>query len=142
MTVDYFDISLEDGVGTVPAATSLDKCLETGIDAFCDNIHRHPVTGSLWLSGGYIDTQTTNITEESVKGIDIIFDYDFDSPFGPMGLEGVTTRVLESSFIELLANRSQSVSGTGVSRVVRIRNRIGAEITNCRWTQNTILEYL
>ena len=101
VTVDYFDISLEDGVGTVPAATSLDKCLETGIATFCDNIHRHPVTGSLWLSGGYIDTQTTNITEESVKGIDIIFSYDFDSPLGPMGLEGVTTRVLESSFVEL-----------------------------------------
>ncbi|MCY4096204.1 MAG: TonB-dependent receptor [Gammaproteobacteria bacterium] len=101
VTLDYFDISLKDGVGAVPAATSLNKCLETGIATFCDNINRHPVTGSLWLSGGYIDTLTTNITEESVKGVDIIFSYDFDSPFGAMGLEGVTTRVLESSFIEL-----------------------------------------
>lgn len=101
VTVDYFDISLEDGVGSVPAATSLNKCLETGIAAFCDNINRHPVTGSLWLSGGYIDTLTTNITEESVTGVDIIFSYDFNSPFGPMGLEGVTTRVIEASFIEL-----------------------------------------
>ncbi|MCY4129558.1 MAG: TonB-dependent receptor [Gammaproteobacteria bacterium] len=103
VTLDYFDISLEDGVGAVPAATSLNKCLETGLAAFCDNIHRHPVTGSLWLTGGFIDTLTTNITEESVKGVDIIFSYNFDSPFGlgPMGLEGVTTRVIESSFIEL-----------------------------------------
>ena len=101
VTVDYFEIALEDGIGTVPPATSLNKCLETGIDTFCNNIHRHPVTGSLWLSGGYIDTQTTNISEETVKGVDIIFDYGFDSPFGPMNVEGVTTRVLETSFIEL-----------------------------------------
>ena len=103
LTLDYFDIGLKDGIGVVPAATSLNKCLETGIDTFCDNIYRHPATGSLWLSGGYIDTQTTNITEETVTGVDIIFDYDFDTPLGPMGLEGVTTRVIESSFIELPA---------------------------------------
>ena len=101
VTLDYFDISLKDGIGSVPAATSLNKCLETGIDVFCDNINRDPVTGSLWLTGGYINTLTTNITEETVKGIDIIFDYGFDSPLGPMGLQGVTTRVLETSFIEL-----------------------------------------
>lgn len=101
LTLDYFDISLEDGIGSIPAATSLNKCLETGIDAFCDNITRHPTTGSLWLSGGYIDTLTTNITEESVKGVDIIFSYSFDSRFGGVDLEGVTTHVIESSFIEL-----------------------------------------
>ena len=77
------------------------KCLETGNATFCDNINRHPTNGSLWLSGGYIDTFTTNITDETIKGLNIIFDYIVDTPLGPLGIEGVTTRVLEASFIEL-----------------------------------------
>ena len=101
LTLDYFDINLEEGIGSVPAATSLNKCLETGVAAFCNNISRHPVTGSLWLTGGYISTQTTNISEETVTGVDIIFDYSFDTPLGGMQLQGVTTNLLESSFIEL-----------------------------------------
>lgn len=101
LTVDYWDISLEEGIGSVPAATSLDKCLETGAAAFCNNISRHPVTGSLWLSGGYISTQTTNISEETITGVDIIFDYNFSSPLGPVQIQGVTTNLLEASFIEL-----------------------------------------
>ena len=111
LTVDYFDISLEEGIGSVPAATSLDKCLETGIAAFCNNISRNPVNGSLWLSGGYISTQTTNISEERVTGVDIIFDYNFDTPLGPMDIEGVTTNVLEDSFIELPGEPTTECAG-------------------------------
>jgi len=48
---------------------------ETGADGFCNLINRHPVNGTLWLTGGYISTQLTNISEESTRGIDIIFDY-------------------------------------------------------------------
>ncbi len=101
LTLDYFDISLEEGIGEIPAATSLDKCLASGNPKFCDNINRDPATGSLWLTGGYINTLTTNISEETVTGIDIIFDYNFDTPLGPMEIEGVTTNVFEASFIEL-----------------------------------------
>lgn len=101
LTVDYFDIQLQEGIGSIPAATSLNKCLETGAAAFCNNISRHPGSGSLWLSGGYISTQTTNISEEWTTGVDIIFDYGFDTPLGPMDIEGVTTNLLENSFIEL-----------------------------------------
>lgn len=101
LTLDYFDINLKQGIGAISAASTLTKCLETGSATFCDNINRHPTNGSLWLAGGYINTFTTNITEETVKGIDIIFDYNVDTPLGPLGIEGVTTRVLEASFIEL-----------------------------------------
>ena len=111
LTVDYFDISLEEGIGSIPAATSLNKCLETGQAAFCNNINRHPGSGSLWLTGGYISTQTTNISEEWVTGVDIIFDYGFDTPLGPMDIEGVTTNLLENSFIELPGESTTECAG-------------------------------
>ena len=101
LTVDYWEIALEEGIGSIPASTTLDKCLDTGNPVFCNNITRHPQPGSLWLTGGYINTLTTNISESSVRGVDIIFDYNFDTPLGPMEIEGVTTNLLEDSFIEL-----------------------------------------
>ncbi|MXY91052.1 MAG: TonB-dependent receptor plug domain-containing protein [Gammaproteobacteria bacterium] len=111
LTVDYFDISIEEGIGSIPAATSLNKCLETGQAVFCNNINRHPGSGSLWLTGGYISTQTTNITESWVSGVDFIFDYSFDTPLGPMDIEGVTTNVLEDSFIELPGEPTTECAG-------------------------------
>ena len=74
LTLDYFDINVEKGIGSIPAATALEKCLDTGISTFCNLINRNPVNGSLWLTGGYISAQTTNLSEENVEGIDVIFD--------------------------------------------------------------------
>ena len=74
LTLDYFDINVEKGIGTIPAATALQKCLDTGISTFCNLINRNPVNGSLWLTGGYISTQILNLSEENVEGIDIDFD--------------------------------------------------------------------
>ena len=74
LTLDYFDINVQKGIGTIPAATALQKCLDTGISTFCNLINRNPVNGSRWLTGGYISTQILNLSEENVEGIDIDFD--------------------------------------------------------------------
>lgn len=111
VTVDYFDINVEEGIGSIPAATTLNKCLETGAAAFCNLINRNPVNGSLWLTGGYISTQTTNLSEETVQGIDIIFDYDFDTRFGSMSLEGVTTYLMTADLIELPGEAALECAG-------------------------------
>lgn len=100
-TLDFFDINVEQGIGTIPPSTALDKCLETGVSTFCNLINRHPVNGSLWLTGGYISAQTTNLSEETVRGIDIIFDYRFNTRFGPMDVQGVSTYLQTAELIEL-----------------------------------------
>ena len=65
----------------------------------------------MWLTGGYISTQTTNISEEWITGVDIIFDYNFDTPMGPLQIQGVTTNVMESSFIELPGEATTECAG-------------------------------
>ena len=100
-TLDFFDINVEQGIGTIPPSTALDKCLETGVSTFCNLINRHPVNGSLWITGGYISAQVTNLSEETVRGIDIIFDYQFNTRFGPMDLQGVSTYLQKAELIEL-----------------------------------------
>ena len=111
LTLDYFDINVEQGIGTIPAATALQKCLETGISTFCNLINRNPVNGSLWLTGGYISAQTTNLSEENVEGVDIIFDYSFDTPVGPVDLQGVSTYLLTSDLIELPGEAALECAG-------------------------------
>ena len=101
LTIDYSDITVEDGIGSVSAKTALDKCIETGAAAFCNLINRRPDNGSLWLTGGYISTQTTNISEESTSGLDIIFDYSVDTNWGPLVVSGVTTLLDSYDIIEL-----------------------------------------
>ncbi len=111
LTLDYFNIKVEEGIGTIPAATALQKCLDTGISAFCDLINRHPISGSLWLQGGYISAQTTNLSEENVEGVDLIFDYNFDTPVGPMELQGVSTYLLASDLVELPGEQALECAG-------------------------------
>ena len=111
LTLDYFDINVEKGIDTIPPATVLTKCLETGISTFCELINRHPINGSLWISGGYISAQTTNLSQENVEGFDIIFDYDFDTRFGPMELRGVSTYVLTADLIELPGEAALECAG-------------------------------
>ena len=111
LTLDYFDINVEKGIDSIPAATALEKCLDTGIAAFCDLIHRHPTNGSLWIQGGYISAQTTNLSEENVEGVDVIFDYDLDTPVGPMELQGISTYLLTSDLIELPGEAALECAG-------------------------------
>lgn len=101
LTADFFDITVTEGIGTVSAKTALDKCIETGQSSYCDLINRNPVNGSLWLTGGYISQQTTNIAEENLQGVDIIFDYSFETAFGNVNVEGVTTYLSSQEVIEL-----------------------------------------
>ena len=111
VTLDYFQINVEKGIGTIPAATALDKCLDTGIATFCDLINRNPVNGSLWLTGGYISAQTTNLSEETVEGLDIIFDYTFDTRLGLVTVEGVTTNLWTADLIELVGEAPLGCAG-------------------------------
>ena len=111
LTVDYFDITVEDGIGTVSPKTALDKCIETGAAAFCNLINRNPVNGSLWLTGGYISAQITNISEEQTSGIDVIFDYSVDTNWGPLVFSGVTTLLDSYDIIELPGEAAIGCSG-------------------------------
>ena len=111
VTVDYFDITVEDGISGISAKTALDKCVSTGQAQFCSLINRRPDNGSLWLQGGYISAQLTNIGEETTTGVDVIFDYSMDTQYGPLSIEGVTTMLDTADIIELPGSAAVSCAG-------------------------------
>jgi outer membrane receptor protein involved in Fe transport len=75
MSVDYFDISIDDTISIVGADTTLRACYELGIQASCDLIQRNPGNGSLWQGSGNVIDLNTNIGSLSTKGWDLSLSY-------------------------------------------------------------------
>ncbi len=65
LTVDYFDIRLENAIGIVPRATSIQQCLLTGESQFCNNVLRN-ATGRIQT----VNAQNINIAATKTRGID------------------------------------------------------------------------
>jgi iron complex outermembrane recepter protein len=75
MSIDYFDIKIEDTISVVGADTTLGACYELGIQASCDLIVRNPGNGSLWQGDGHVIDLNTNIGSLSTKGVDLSLSY-------------------------------------------------------------------
>lgn len=75
VTVDYFDIEVEDAVAEIAPATILDRCLETGDAQFCDRINRGSGTGTLWIGQDNIESTDDNIGFLSTTGFDYTIAY-------------------------------------------------------------------
>jgi len=88
-SVDYFNIKIEDIVGTIPLEIILDRCLNTGDPIFCSKIVRNPANGILFgttaVGGGYFNGLTTNVAESTTKGVD--FQASYNLPLDDWGLD-------------------------------------------------------
>jgi outer membrane receptor protein involved in Fe transport len=83
LTVDYFNISVEDVIASMPPTVSLNQCLQTGNPDFCNRIQRD-INGSLWASNdAYIVAYNQNIGGLDTSGFDL--DVGFNLPIGDMG---------------------------------------------------------
>jgi iron complex outermembrane recepter protein len=77
LTVDYFNIKIDDTIGTVPPALTMQLCGESldPTNVYCQAIHRD-ATGSVWaLPQGYIDAIITNTGTTKTSGVDVNADY-------------------------------------------------------------------
>jgi len=86
ITVDWFDIQVENAIQALGADNIINACLDTGDANFCDRINR-AANGSLWLSNtGFIEDLQENIGGVSTRGIDIGASYSMDvGSFGNVG---------------------------------------------------------
>lgn len=80
VSVDYFNILVESAIAAgIPAQTTLDNCLATGNETFCNLITRSS-SGSLAAGTFGVGFQQTNINigELETTGVDLQVVYDFD----------------------------------------------------------------
>lgn len=81
LTVDYFDIRVDDLVSEIPPYVTMSQCLATGDPAFCGRIHRDGA-GTLWING-FIEATNGNLGRLSTSGID--FAAQWSSQVGRVG---------------------------------------------------------
>ncbi len=88
-SVDYFTIDLEGTIGNIPLGVILQRCLETGDQAFCSQIVRNPINGALFgddvAAGGYFNGANVNIGSGTTSGVDVQVNYNL--PIEMIGLE-------------------------------------------------------
>lgn len=78
VTFDYFDITVDGYINTVPEETSLTQCAETGDEFFCSLVNRG-TGGTLWAnSTGYIIATNVNTGSLNTSGYDIQANYEYD----------------------------------------------------------------
>ena len=108
VSLDYFDITVEDLVGTVPQQLALDQCLETGSDFFCSLINRG-AGGTLWANPtGYIVATNINTGSLSTAGVDLLANYSWD-----LGARGGLTFDYVGTWLESLETKPLPTSGAG-----------------------------
>ncbi len=101
LAIDYYNIALNDAVGTIPGQQILQQCLDTGDSTFCDLVVRD-AQGSLFLSnsapgGGFAGLQlvNTNIASIETEGIDFQGNYSYDfGEFGSVNFNYASTYLL------------------------------------------------
>ena len=60
ITVDYFDISIDDTITTFQAPNTWTACYANNDPAACARINRNP-NGQLWVGNGYVQDLNINI---------------------------------------------------------------------------------
>ncbi|WP_292119670.1 TonB-dependent receptor [Brevundimonas sp.] len=78
ISVDYFNISVDDLISTVGAANTLALCYDDNDAAACARINRDADTGALWLGDGYVENLSINIGGLKTSGVDVNANYGFD----------------------------------------------------------------
>lgn len=88
ISVDYFNIKVDDLVGSVNPNLSLTNCLASGDPFFCNLIQRNPDTGSLFQGeAGFFRRFNVNTGSLATDGVDLAVDYR--TAIGNLGSFGV-----------------------------------------------------
>ncbi|WP_312164297.1 TonB-dependent receptor [Phenylobacterium sp.] len=95
VTLDYFDIKIEDAIRSIPGSTKLSVCYASPgmTHPFCgpSNFTRSPLTGEV----NYLSAQPVNTGQERMKGVDMGVRYDFDVGERRASLDWNTTYLSE-----------------------------------------------
>lgn len=84
VTVDYYDVRIEDVVGQIGTAAIIAGCYPGagGTPEFCDLIHRAPNSGRIL----FVTDTNQNVGELRTAGLDFAVRYTLQQPFGRVGV--------------------------------------------------------
>ena len=98
ISVDFWDIKLEEVIGAVGAQLTVEQCGLTGNAAFCNNIVRSPA-GSLWRgSDAYVQATNINLASRHWQGWDVTGNYQVDLGDGTLTTKFVGTLMTKKEY--------------------------------------------
>ncbi len=93
ISADYYNIKINNTIGTPGAQITLNQCVNTGNPVFCTLVQRDPSNGSLFLGTvGQVINTNVNVGRLQTKGVDVAGSYRFDFDrigFGSLGSLGL-----------------------------------------------------
>jgi iron complex outermembrane receptor protein len=115
MSVDWYEIEVEDIVGNIPLDVSLNGCLSGAQTEFCNNIVRTPfgtLFGDTIAGGGYIIGTNANVAKSTFSGVDIQGSYQFDvGSLGSLGVALNATYVMDTKTLPLPGEHEYDCAG-------------------------------
>jgi len=108
VSVDYFNIEVENLISTIGPNNTLNDCYFNGNLASCARINRNPGSGQLWIGTGHVEDLNTNIGGLTTSGYDINANYSMD--IGGMG--GLSFQLIGTLLEELITDPG---AATGVA---------------------------
>lgn len=137
LTVDYFDIKVEDAIRSIPGSTKLAICYASpGMNhPFCgpNNFTRSPLTGEV----NFLSAQPTNAGLETMKGVDIGARYAFDLGERRASIDWNTTYLGEYVVTPFLGADPiifDGHIGGGNGGYPHWRSNVSASVVDDRWT--------
>ncbi|MGI9233486.1 MAG: TonB-dependent receptor plug domain-containing protein [Woeseiaceae bacterium] len=116
VSVDYWQIEIEDAISTIDPEFAITQCGLTGDATFCDLIRRSPVNGNVWVgssaSAPRVVATNVNIGGFDVAGWDI--DAGYVTEFGNHGLEFKMRGTLLDTWDEIPQPGADAIDCVGV----------------------------
>ena len=112
MTVDYFNIKIDNTISTIGPEVTLNACYTNNDPVACARVRRNPANGALWIGDGNVVDLNTNIGSLETTGYDVNMSYS--------GLE-----------IGRVGSLSFSLTGTYLDELVTDPGSAGTEIYDC-----------
>lgn len=82
LSVDYFNIKVNEYINTISTAQTINECFSTGNPYFCDLIRRDPTNGVMFGVNGFTQETTQNTGSLHTSGIDVGLDYSIRTGIG------------------------------------------------------------
>ncbi len=115
LTVDYFHVEIERGIGNLTPEFILNECLDGNL-ALCGQVRRG-LPGDLWIgsdvnASGHIVALADNLAIEEVAGVDVIVEYGFEAgAFGSVGVVNILSWIDRWDQRELAGAPTESCGG-------------------------------
>lgn len=113
ITVDYFDIKLENAINRVAAATVLNKCYREGLDEFCQFVTRRSGASGAYSTGSVeqVVRALVNSGGSFSRGLDFTLNYRHDLAGGQASLSAAWTHLLKNGFRALTGDPYDNTMG-------------------------------